>query len=240
MVATIGLTGLRPDPSRVSRIASPPYDVIKPGTALEKLLEREPSSLFHIILGPEPAAARDRLLADGSLIEDAEPAYYVYEQTWEDGRRTGVFVGGRGFPVRGQADHSSREDVRRQGQGSHCNAARYRSTHRAGVRSDSGADRIDSGSGETGDGSDLRLHQQLRRFQRARRHSEQGLACARGERDGARAPGRARYRALLHRRRPPSLPREPLERADSFPLLRHRGGRHSGVQPRHQWRSSLL
>ena len=92
MVATIGLTGLRPDPSRVSRIASPPYDVIKPGTALENLLEREPSSLFHIILGTEPAAARDRLLADGSLLEDAEPAYYVYEQTWEDGRRTGVFA----------------------------------------------------------------------------------------------------------------------------------------------------
>jgi len=92
MVATIGLTGLRPDPTRVSRIASPPYDVIKPGTALEKLLEREPSSLYHIILGPKPAAARDRLLADGSLIEDAEPAYYVYEQTWKEGRRTGVFA----------------------------------------------------------------------------------------------------------------------------------------------------
>ena len=92
MVATIGLTGLRPDPSRVSRIASPPYDVIKPGTPLEKLLEDEPSSLFHIILGDQPAAARDRLLADGSLIEDGEPAYYVYEQTWSEGRRTGVFV----------------------------------------------------------------------------------------------------------------------------------------------------
>jgi uncharacterized protein (DUF1015 family) len=92
MVATIGLTGLRPDPSRVSSIASPPYDVIKPGTALEKLLEGKPSSLFHIILGPEPRAARDRLLANGSLLEDPEPAYYVYEQTWEEGRRTGVFA----------------------------------------------------------------------------------------------------------------------------------------------------
>ncbi|RZV53818.1 MAG: DUF1015 domain-containing protein [Deltaproteobacteria bacterium] len=92
MVATIGLTGLRPDPSRVSSIASPPYDVIKPGTALEKLLEGEPSSLFHIILGPEPRGARDRLLANGSLLEDREPAYYVYEQTWEEGRRTGVFA----------------------------------------------------------------------------------------------------------------------------------------------------
>lgn len=92
MVATIGLTGLRPDPSRVSSIASPPYDVIKPGTALEKLLEGEPSSLFHIILGPEPVTARDRLLANGSLLEDPEPAYYVYEQIWEEGQRTGVFA----------------------------------------------------------------------------------------------------------------------------------------------------
>ena len=92
MVATIGLTGLRPDPARVSRIASPPYDVIKPGTPLEKLLAEEPSSLFHIILGDQPAAARDRMVADGSLVEDDEPAYYVYEQEWPEGRRTGVFV----------------------------------------------------------------------------------------------------------------------------------------------------
>ncbi len=92
MVATIGLTGLRPDPARVSRIASPPYDVIKPGTPLEKLLAEEPSSLFHIILGEQPAAARDRMVADGSLVEDGEPAYYVYEQSWPEGRRTGVFV----------------------------------------------------------------------------------------------------------------------------------------------------
>ena len=92
MVATIGLTGLRPDPARVPRIASPPYDVIKPGTPLEKLLGDEPNSLFHIILGDEPAAARDRMVADGLLIEDDEAAYYVYEQTWPEGRRTGAFV----------------------------------------------------------------------------------------------------------------------------------------------------
>ena len=92
MVATIGLTGLRPDPSRVSRIASPPYDVIKPGTSLEKRLNEEPISLFHIILGDDPGAARDRMVADGSLVEDNEPAYYVYEQTWPGGQRTGVFV----------------------------------------------------------------------------------------------------------------------------------------------------
>lgn len=92
MVATIGLTGLRPSPDRVSRVASPPYDVIKPGTQLETRLAAEPSSLFHISLGDEPAAARDRMVAEGALIEDGEPAYYVYEQTWDGARRTGVFV----------------------------------------------------------------------------------------------------------------------------------------------------
>ena len=92
MVATIGLTGLRPDAARASDIASPPYDVIKPGTPLEKLLSEQASSLFHIILGDDPAAARDRMVGDGSLVGDDEPAYYVYEQTWDGGQRTGVFA----------------------------------------------------------------------------------------------------------------------------------------------------
>ncbi|MBW2508917.1 MAG: DUF1015 domain-containing protein [Deltaproteobacteria bacterium] len=92
MVATIGLTGLRPDPARAPEITSPPYDVIKPGTPLEKLLSQQASSLYHIILGDQPAAARDRMVEDGLLIEDSEPAYYVYEQSWDGDQRTGVFV----------------------------------------------------------------------------------------------------------------------------------------------------
>lgn len=92
MVATIGLTGLRPDPAHVSRVAAPPYDVIKPGTPLENLLRNEPDSLFHITLGDHPKEAMERLVSTGLLIEDDEPAYYVYEQTWEGGQRTGVFV----------------------------------------------------------------------------------------------------------------------------------------------------
>lgn len=92
MVATIGLTGLRPDPTSVSRVVAPPYDVIKPGTPLEAWLQKEPISLFHISLGQQPAAATERMVAQGVLIEDDEPAYYVYEQTWSGGKRTGVFV----------------------------------------------------------------------------------------------------------------------------------------------------
>jgi uncharacterized protein (DUF1015 family) len=92
MVATIGLTGLRPDPAHVATVTSPPYDVIKPGTPLEKLLEERPGSLFHIILGPRPKEAADRLVAEGLLVEDDEPCYYVYEQAWSGGKRTGVIV----------------------------------------------------------------------------------------------------------------------------------------------------
>ncbi len=92
MVATIGLTGLRPNPERVSDVASPPYDVIKPGTRLEELLQSNPRSLFHIILGGDPAGSTERLVEEQALVEDEEPAYYVYEQTWSGGQRTGVFA----------------------------------------------------------------------------------------------------------------------------------------------------
>jgi uncharacterized protein (DUF1015 family) len=92
MVATIGLTGLRPDPPQASKITSPPYDVIKPGTPLEKFLNDEPTSLFHITLGDQPKEALERLVSEDLLIEDDEPAYYVYQQTWPGGQRTGVFA----------------------------------------------------------------------------------------------------------------------------------------------------
>lgn len=92
MVATIGLTGLRPNPAQASKITSPPYDVIKPGTPLEQFLKKQPKSLFHVILGDQPKEALAQLVSEGLLVEDDEPAYYVYEQTWRGGQRTGVFA----------------------------------------------------------------------------------------------------------------------------------------------------
>lgn len=92
MVATVGLRGLRPAPEHVARVAAPPYDVIKPGSELESRLNAEPASLFHITLGDAPADALSRLTADGFLVEDDEPAYYVYEQSWDGGSRTGVML----------------------------------------------------------------------------------------------------------------------------------------------------
>lgn len=91
MTAIAGLSGLRPSPAAVARITVPPYDVIKPGSALEKLLSGNPDSLWHVTLGPDPVAALKRL-GGSVLVEDTEPSFYVYEQIWAGGRRLGVFA----------------------------------------------------------------------------------------------------------------------------------------------------
>jgi uncharacterized protein (DUF1015 family) len=92
VVATRGLVGVRPLPERAARVTAPPYDVIKPGTPLEARLFAEPHSLVHVTLGEDPGAAFARLRAEGSLIDDEEPSYWVYEQRWDGGRRVGVLV----------------------------------------------------------------------------------------------------------------------------------------------------
>src|SRR5690349_14096336 len=96
MTQIAGLVGFRPAPSVVHRVTAPPYDVIKPKSALAARLEAEPLSLAHITVGPEPVAAFERLQKEGALVRDDEPAFYVYEQTWTGAfgneRRLGVFV----------------------------------------------------------------------------------------------------------------------------------------------------
>ncbi len=108
MVATIGLTGLRPAPDAIAAVTSPPYDVIKPGTPLEAHLASEPRSIYHVILGDSPADALARLRSEGALVEDDEPAYYVYEQRWGDESRTGVFVAAE------VSDYSERAIIRHE------------------------------------------------------------------------------------------------------------------------------
>lgn len=92
MTAITGLSGLRPATTDAARLGSvPPYDVIKPGSALEGLLKGNPRSLWHVTLGAQPLEALKALA--GSLVEDAEPCFYVYEQRWGQGQsRLGVFA----------------------------------------------------------------------------------------------------------------------------------------------------
>jgi len=108
MVATKGLTGLRPTPDSVDRVTTPPYDVIKDGSALKATLEARRDSLFHVILGDDPRGALDGLVQRGALVNDDEPAYYVYEQRWGDETRTGVFV------AAAVTDYAEREIIRHE------------------------------------------------------------------------------------------------------------------------------
>lgn len=96
MTQIAGLVGFRPAPSVVHRVTAPPYDVIKPKSALAQRLEAEPLSLAHITVGPDPVAAFERIQKEGALVLDDEPAFYVYEQVWTSDlgqeRRLGVLL----------------------------------------------------------------------------------------------------------------------------------------------------
>lgn len=87
-----GLHGLRPAPEAAARLVTPPYDVIKEGSPLEALLSKNPTSFFHVTLGPTPVEALAQLQRQRVLVPDAEPCFYVYEQTWVGGSRLGFFA----------------------------------------------------------------------------------------------------------------------------------------------------
>lgn len=95
MTTITGLSGLRPTPAAVAALTVPPYDVIKPGSKLEAALKGNAKSLWHVTLGDDPLAALTTLKKK-DLVEDTEPAFYVYEQRWAvngtEQRRLGVFA----------------------------------------------------------------------------------------------------------------------------------------------------
>ncbi len=82
MTAIAGLQGLRAAKNKAGALATPPYDVIKEGSALENLLQKNVDSFFHVTLGPNPVQALQSLQEKGVLVSDAEPCFYVYEQKW--------------------------------------------------------------------------------------------------------------------------------------------------------------
>jgi uncharacterized protein (DUF1015 family) len=87
-----GLHGLRPAPETAARLVTPPYDVIKDGSPLEAFLKKNPTSFYHVTLGPNPVDALALLQKQRVLVADEEPAFYVYEQTWAGGARLGFFA----------------------------------------------------------------------------------------------------------------------------------------------------
>jgi uncharacterized protein (DUF1015 family) len=96
---------LRPAPGRAADVAAPPYDVMSEAEA-RRMVEGRPWSFLHISRpevdlpeGSDPysppvyARARenlDRMLADGVLVRDPAPGYYLYRLTMGGHRQTGL------------------------------------------------------------------------------------------------------------------------------------------------------
>ncbi len=96
---------LRPVPELAARVAAPPYDVVSRAEAV-KLAEGNPLSFLHVgrsdidlpdNLDPHDAlvyrTARenlDRLVADGTLRREDQPAIFLYQQTMDGRDQVGV------------------------------------------------------------------------------------------------------------------------------------------------------
>ncbi|MCW8836289.1 MAG: DUF1015 family protein [Rhodospirillales bacterium] len=100
--------GLRPVPEKAALVAAPPYDVLNSEEARERAAGN-PLSFLHVSkaeidLPPETDPYDDvvyaqagkafrAMVADGILIRDETPCYYVYRLTMEGRTQTGVVVG---------------------------------------------------------------------------------------------------------------------------------------------------
>lgn len=96
---------LRPAPGRAAEVLAPPYDVLSSAEARERA-KGKPWSFLHISkpeIDLDPAinpydkavyakAAENlkRMVADGVLIRDTKPCYYVYRLTWRGHTQTGI------------------------------------------------------------------------------------------------------------------------------------------------------
>ncbi|MEI6412777.1 MAG: DUF1015 family protein [Pseudomonadota bacterium] len=97
--------GLRPAPGRAAEVAAPPYDVVSEAEARQKVTGR-PWSFLHISRaevdlppGTDPYAPEvyakalenwRRMRAEGVLIQDPAPRYYVYRLTMGNHHQTGL------------------------------------------------------------------------------------------------------------------------------------------------------
>jgi uncharacterized protein (DUF1015 family) len=96
---------LRPAPGRAAEVLAPPYDVLSSAEARERA-KGKPWSFLHISkpeIDLDPATdpydkavyakANEnlkRMIADGVLIRDPKPCYYVYRLTWRGHSQTGI------------------------------------------------------------------------------------------------------------------------------------------------------
>jgi len=100
--------GLRPKPELAEKVASPPYDVLNSSEA-RLLAKNNPYSFLHInkpeIDLPEDTNVYDeavyqkgaenlkRFVAEGILVQDAKPAFYIYRQIMGNHSQVGIVAG---------------------------------------------------------------------------------------------------------------------------------------------------
>jgi uncharacterized protein (DUF1015 family) len=100
--------GVRPRPDVVAQVASPPYDVLSSDEA-RAAAKGNPLSFLHVVKAEidldasvdvhseevyqKGAENLQRLVADGALIRDDTPCFYVYQQQMGDHVQTGVVLG---------------------------------------------------------------------------------------------------------------------------------------------------
>ena len=98
-------TGLRPAPGRASDVAAPPYDVMNEAEA-RQMVQGRPWSFLHISRpevdlpeGTDPYAPEvyakaaenlHKMIAEGVLVRDEKPCYYVYRLTMGQHQQTGL------------------------------------------------------------------------------------------------------------------------------------------------------
>ena len=96
---------LRPAPARAAEVLAPPYDVLSSAEARERAAGK-PWSFLHVSkpeidldpgIDPYDAAVYAkadenfrRMIAEGVLIREARPCYYVYRLTWQGHVQTGI------------------------------------------------------------------------------------------------------------------------------------------------------
>ncbi len=100
--------GLRPRPEFAEKIASPPYDVLNSEEARE-MAKNNPLSFLHVVkpeidLPPGTDLYSDevyqkgaenlkKLIAEGYMLQDPEPHYYLYRQIMGDHSQVGIVAG---------------------------------------------------------------------------------------------------------------------------------------------------
>jgi len=105
MSTVLPFKGLRPKSEFASRIASPPYDVLSSAEARTLVKDNRLSFLRvnkpEVDFPPEQSACArevydsgkkvlDGMIAEGLLVKDNQPAFYLYQLSWRAKSQTGL------------------------------------------------------------------------------------------------------------------------------------------------------